>query len=211
MLGGAGFESVVSARLCQDGKWPPAATLHTYDTQAGSWQTSYTSCQLVKLWNWLLVLKTYQFLRPVDFPILVFVPGTVIGVWDHFRLLDVPLCYCASETMWPCISHTLFSYQRFSSFAQKPPDRIEEFISGKLVHVRWKIQPGFYDSVFSSYLLFEFHLNGFHCHPFNTTVWLVWVFFFFLVTTNTFVVQSCSKHSPLSFSTVCSIINVFLY
>lgn len=27
MLGGPGFDSVVSVSSCQDGKWPPAATL----------------------------------------------------------------------------------------------------------------------------------------------------------------------------------------
>lgn len=53
------------------------------------------------------------------------------------------LCCCASETMWPCMFHTLFSYQRFNSFAQTPPEGIEDLISGIIVHVRRKIQTVF--------------------------------------------------------------------
>lgn len=74
-------------------------------------------------------------LWPVCFPVLVSAQCTVKGVWDHFRLLDVPLCYCASEITRPSIFRSLLSYQCFISFAHKSPEEIEEFISGTLVYV----------------------------------------------------------------------------
>lgn len=46
----------------------------------------------------------------------------------------------------PCdhVSFThFFSYQRFNSFAQTPPEGIEDLISGIIVHVRRKIQTVF--------------------------------------------------------------------
>lgn len=86
--------------------------------------------------------KNAKILIPVSAAGRLSRPGlcSALWVWDHFRLLDVLLCCCASESMWPCIFHTLFSYQRFNSFAQTPPEGIEDLISGIIVHVRRRIQ-----------------------------------------------------------------------
>ncbi len=100
-------------------------------------------------------------------PVLVFAQRTVKGVWDHFRLLDVPLCYCASEITWPSIPRTLFPYQRFDSFAQKCPEGIQEFISGTLVYV------GFYGLFFLIVWIF--------CFQFSFLRFFVLFWFFFLV------------------------------
>lgn len=121
---------------CQDGKWAAAVTL------------------LIVLWTWerrtwTALLSRYinvQSLRRLSVPILVCARGTVKGVWDHFRLLDVLLCYCASEITWRYIFHT-----RFSSFAQKSPEGIEEFMSGTLLYVgRRKILFLIYINIFSA-------------------------------------------------------------
>lgn len=101
-------------------------------------------------------------------------PGvcSALCVWDHFRLLDVLLCCCASETMWPCIFHTLFSYQRFNSFAQTPPDGIEDLISGIIVHVRRKIQTVF---LFVCFLKMKWVFSCFRL-PVFLLLLLVWLF-----------------------------------
>lgn len=137
MLGGCGFDSVVSEFLP---RWEMSSSCHfTYCTLDSSWERR----------TWTALLSRYinvQSLRRLSVPILVCARGTVKGVWDHFRLLDVLLCYCASEITWRYIFHT-----RFSSFAQKSPEGIEEFMSGTLLYVgRRKILFLIYINIFSA-------------------------------------------------------------
>lgn len=93
----------------------------------------------------------------LDFPVLVSARTLFLGVWDHFRLLDVPLCYyCASETMWPCIfQHTVFIsvLQLICTKASRGNRRVR-FWSARLC--KKKIQPVFKDSAFSRYLFLFF-------------------------------------------------------
>ncbi len=124
--------------------------------------------------SYMLWYVTLRCVWLVCVPVLVFAQRTVKGVWDHFRLLDVPLCYCASEITWPSIPRTLFPYQRFDSFAQKCPEGIQEFISGTLVYV------GFYGLFVLIVWIF--------CFQFSFLRFLVLFCFFFV-----FFLEQCSS------------------
>lgn len=85
---------------------------------------------------------------------------TVIGVWDHFRLLDVPLCYCASEIMWPCIFHTHCFHIDASIYLHRSLQRGKVHFWNTCI-CRKKIQPDFF--------FFFFNDSEITCCSFNCT------------------------------------------
>lgn len=100
MMGGPGSDSVVSVSPCQDGKWPPAVTSLTI---------LWTFAESNKLLTSLLSLKKKQKQwSPRVCGWWIFPSWSLLrhflGVWDHFRLLDVPfllLCLRNHVTMYP--------------------------------------------------------------------------------------------------------------
>lgn len=138
---------------CQDGNLPPPATLL------------------------IILVCSDKYIIPVSVAGGLSRPGlcsdAVLGVWDHFRLLDVPLCYCASETMWPFIFHTPCSYQRFSSFAQKTIFRWSwKFMSGTLVNLSSQLNFSF------SWCCFNYLLSVEHeqfLEQYSSPIFLLWL------------------------------------
>lgn len=90
----------------------------------------------------LLLNLKFQSLWLVDFPSLVFARGTVKGVWDHFRLLDVPFCSCASETTWPSSAHC-FHIDASIHLHKRSPEGTGRVRFWNACICRKKIQPDF--------------------------------------------------------------------
>lgn len=94
------------------------------------------------------------------FPSWCLLRGTALGVWDHFRLLDVPLCYCASEIMWPCIFHAHCFHINASVYLHRSLQRGKVNFWNTCTCWR-KIQPDLF--LFLSYLFFfQLYWNSFN-------------------------------------------------